>query len=482
MSLGTGWAEMSYVTATNRLLFSNQLFFATFILIAIAGLSLGESAALSASSRQSILSATAGLCVVVAFFALVFELLERTEHLEAQAKQLVEVGEALRESEARLLDFARTSSDWFWETDSEHRLTYVSEGIRLLGLDPESCTGRAHWEIDLDAASDTEKWRDHIATLERREVFRELVYTCYDDQSARHNICISGRPVFNKSGQFRGYRGTACDVTEKIAAELKLHEAMRAAEKANVAKSNFLANMNHELRTPLNAILGFSEMLSLGTVGSLPPRVKDYVEVIHKGATHLLEVVSDVLDFATIEAGKIELVESEFHPSSIIDACVEMLSAHVRSRGLKIAIESSDADSFTIRGDERRLRQVLLNLLSNAVKFSHAAGAIVVRARQLDSGDFAFQVQDSGPGMTGEEIAIALERFGQVDAGLERRHEGTGLGLPLARSLVELHGGALEIHSEKGRGTTVTIALPAQRIAPTVSSPVEALQNVTALA
>jgi two-component system cell cycle sensor histidine kinase PleC len=149
---------------------------------------------------------------------------------------------------------------------------------------------------------------------------------------------------------------------------------------------------------------------------------------------------------------------------------------------LKIAIESCDAHSFTIRGDERRLRQVLLNLLSNAVKFSHAAGAIVVRARQLDSGDFAFQVQDSGPGMTGEEIAIALERFGQVDAGLERRHEGTGLGLPLARSLVELHGGALEIHSEKGRGTTVTIALPAQRIAPTVSSPVEALQNVTALA
>src|SRR5207302_5721420 len=152
----------------------------------------------------------------------------------------------------------------------------------------------------------------------------------------RHSICISGKPIFDTLEQFRGYRGTARDLTEKIAAELRLHEALRAAEKANVAKSNFLANMNHELRTPLNAILGFSEMLSLGTVGTLQPRIKDYVEVIHKSARHLLGVVSDVLDFATIEAGKIELLEEEFHASSIINACVEIVIAQAKARGLKI--------------------------------------------------------------------------------------------------------------------------------------------------
>jgi PAS domain S-box-containing protein len=473
---------MSFVTTTNRLVFSNQLFFAAVVLIAMAGLALGESAVLSASFRQIILSGTAGLCVALAFAALVLELLNRAEHLELQAKELADVGEALRESEARHLDFALTSSDWFWETDSKHRLTYASDGLRLLGLDPESCIGRTHWEIDLDAPSEIEKWRDHIAALQRHEVFRDLVYTCHDDQRLRHSICISGRPIFDASEQFRGYRGTARDLTEKIAAELRLHEALRAAEKANVAKSNFLANMNHELRTPLNAILGFSEMLSLGTVGSLPPRIKDYVEIIHKSAGHLLDVVSDVLDVATIEAGKVELLEEEFYPSFIINTCVEIITAQAQARGLKIAIENNEAGLLTIRGDQRRLRQVLLNLLSNAVKFTQAGGAIVVRACQTAGGDFAFQVQDNGPGMTGDELMIALERFGQVDAGLERCYEGTGLGLPLARSLIELHGGALKIDSEKGRGTTVTIALPRQRVIAKISSVIETAPRVAALA
>jgi PAS domain S-box-containing protein len=473
---------MSFVTATNRLLFSSRLFFAAFVLIAIAGLALGETAALSDSYRQIILSATAGICVAMAFAALVLELLERAERLEAQAQELTDIGEALRKSKAKLLDFALTSSDWFWETDSEHRLIYVSEGIRLLGLDCSSWTGVTHWEIDLDRAIDTQMWRDHMVTLERREIFRDLVFRCHDSLGVRHNISISGRPVIDASGEFHGYRGTARDVTEKLAAEERLREAMRAAEQASIAKSNFLANMNHELRTPLNAILGFSEMLALGTAGSLQPRVKDYVEVIHKSASHLKEIVSDVLDFASIEAGKIELVEETFHPSAIINTCVEIVSGHARARGLKIAIENPDADLVAIRGDERRLRQVLLNVLSNAVKFSDPGGALAVRARLLPAGNFAIEVQDNGAGMSKEEIAISLERFGQVDGGLERRHEGTGLGLPLARSLIELHGGTLQIESEKGRGTTVTTILPAERVIARISRIVEDADKMTASA
>ena len=457
---------MSFVTATNRILFSSRLFFAAFLLIAMAGLALGESAALSDSYRQIILSVTAGACVAMAFAALVLELLERAERLETQAQELTNVGEALRESEGRLLDFALTSSDWFWETDSHHRLVYVSEGVRPFGLDGASWVGKTHWEIDLDAAMESDMWRDHMGALKRREIFRDIVFRCQDDHGARHDICISGRPVLNTSGAFEGYRGTARDVTDKLAAEKRLHAAMRAAEQASVSKSNFLANMNHELRTPLNAIIGFSEMLTLGTVGALQPRVRDYVAVIHKSASHLHEIVNDVLDFATIEAGKLDLVEENFDPSSIINTCVEMVSAQARARGLKIAIENCNGDLPMVYGDERQLRQVLLNLLSNAVKFSTSGGAVVVRPRQLASGDFAIDVQDNGPGMTTEEVSVALERFGQVDAGLERRYEGTGLGLPLARSLVELHGGVLSIESEKGRGTAVSMVLPSDRVIP----------------
>ena len=455
---------MSFLKTANRLLFNDQLFFAAVILIAIGSLALAESAILSDSYRQLLLAGTAGFCVALAFAALVIELLARAEELEHKSKELAEIAQELRESEAQLLDYALTSSDWFWETDADHRLTYVSDDIRALGLDPEDCIGRAHQELACDSAANPEKWRDYIVALENHRTFRDFVYVCQMGARGERSVSVSGRPILDETGSFRGYRGTARDVTERVANEYRLHAAVWAAEKANVAKSNFLANMNHELRTPLNAILGFSEMLVLGTVGSLPPRVEDYVGIIHKSATHLLEVVSDVLDIARIEAGKAELQDEEFHPSSMIGACVQIVSANARAKGLKLVIETGDDDLCRLCGDQRRLRQVLLNLLSNAIKFTQPGGTILVRTRHDGGGNFAFQVQDNGPGMTEEEIVIALEPFGQVDAGLERRHEGTGLGLPLARSLMELHGGTLEIESEKRHGTTVTLTIPFERV------------------
>jgi hypothetical protein len=168
--------------------------FAAFLLIAMAGLALGESAALSDSYRQIILSVTAAVCVAMAFAALILELLEKAERLEAQAQELTNIGEALRESEGRLLDFALTSSDWFWETDSHHRLVYVSEGVRPFGLDGARWVGKTHWEIDLDTAMQSDMWRDHMGALKRREIFRDMVSRCQDDHGARHDICISVDP------------------------------------------------------------------------------------------------------------------------------------------------------------------------------------------------------------------------------------------------------------------------------------------------
>src|SRR2546421_565866 len=257
---------MSFLKTANRLLFNDQLFFAAVVLIAMASLALGETAAISASYRQALLAGTAGVCVALAFAALVIELLVRAEDLEHKGKELAKVAEALKESEAQLLDYALTSSDWFWETDDAHRFIYVSDDIRALGLNPEEWIGRTHQEIACDSAGNPEKWRDYIATLEDHRTFRDFVYVCKLSPGGEQSVSVGGRPIFDALGHFRGYRGTARDVTEKVVIEHKLHETARAAAKANIAKSNFLANMNHELRTPLNAILGFSEMLVLGTV------------------------------------------------------------------------------------------------------------------------------------------------------------------------------------------------------------------------
>jgi len=240
--------------------------------------------------------------------------------------------------------------------------------------------------------------------------------------------------------------------------------ARDAAETANRAKSEFLANVSHELRTPLNAILGFSEMLTLKMAGPLQRRQLEKIEIIRQSGKHLLEIINDILDLAKVDAGKLDLhEEADIEPRRIVDTCVELVKERAREGMLKLSVEVQPGMPF-LRADSTRLKQILLNLLSNAVKFTLPGGSIVVAGRHAENGSVALEVRDTGPGMTPTEIEIALEPFGQIDGGLARRHEGTGLGLPLARRLVELHDGLFHIDSEKGRGTTVTITLPATRV------------------
>ena len=262
----------------------------------------------------------------------------------------------------------------------------------------------------------------------------------------------------------REIRGRAAQEVKLKATNVALTLSTERAEAANRAKSQFLANMSHELRTPLNAIIGFSEILTAGIPGQLNPKQHGYVANIHEGGGFLLRVINDVLDLAQVDAGKLRLHEEKgIELDCIAGACIALMEEQAIAGGLRLSLEIEDRMPRVI-ADATRLSQIVLNLLSNAVKFTEPGGSVSLAIRRAENGGIVLEVRDTGPGMTAAEIEVALQPFGQVDNGLARRHNGTGLGLPLARELAELHGGSLNVASEKGHGTTVTVALPAARV------------------
>ena len=222
--------------------------------------------------------------------------------------------------------------------------------------------------------------------------------------------------------------------------------------------------MSHELRTPLNAVMGFSETMMgepYGPLGS--PRYREYLDCIHTSGAHLLSLINDILDIARFDAGQGELKEDIFDPAAEIADITRMMQPQAEKAGVTLFVDVAP-DLPQMRGDRRRIRQILLNLLSNGLKFTKAGGRVTVRACRTAEG-LVMQVTDTGIGIAPHDFSKALEPFGQVDSSLARKYEGTGLGLPLTRQMVELHGGQLTLESVLGQGTCVTVTLPAWRLA-----------------
>jgi signal transduction histidine kinase len=242
----------------------------------------------------------------------------------------------------------------------------------------------------------------------------------------------------------------------------ELEAARATAEQASRAKSAFLATMSHELRTPLNAIIGFSDAQCRELFGPLNPRYREYAADILASGTHLLEVITTILDISKAEAGKLEVDPIDLDPRGALDAVLPLIREAAAAKHIGLAVELPPAP-IACRADPQALKQILLNLLANAVKFTPEEGAVTVIIRAAAAGRVEFVVRDTGIGIDEEELPRLMKPFEQASHGYVGRTGGTGLGLPLVDALVRLHGGSLRIDSRPGLGTAVTICLPAAR-------------------
>jgi len=388
--------------------------------------------------------------------------------------------EAIR-ARQRFSDFARATSDWFWETDREHRLTLLSERFTAsIGKPSSVFYGQALGELagedaDPALAEALEK------ALDERRAFRGLPIEVDAVAGARRRYELSGVPIFDpQGGDFLGFRGAGMDVTEAHAAEqhtlavqsdleetleeltrknLELDIASAQAESALKAKNEFLAAMSHELRTPLNAIIGFAEAMEMEVFGGLNQHYKAYSTDIGRAGRHLLSLINDVLDVAVLESDGVAIHAEPISVRRLVEQAISLVKMRAAERKVTVTglADGVDAD---VQADDRRATQIFVNLMANAVKFTPEGGQVGVDL-ELRGGMAAVTVWDTGIGISEEMQEAVFDRFQQIrDTVYNRKGEGTGLGLHISRELARLMGGDIHLASDPGKGSRFTVQLP----------------------
>ncbi|HEV2678653.1 MAG TPA: ATP-binding protein [Aliidongia sp.] len=424
----------------------------------IVSVSAGETEILSGWRRELIFSLVFSGLVSVSFIASAWWLMRLLNEGQGQAIELAESRRVLIKAQtlAQLGSFRRLFAT--------QEMVWSVEACRILGYPPGMAPNSVERFLALVHPDDLGLIGDTLRTTQEGRSYA-FDFRIVDAHGEVRHLHAMGTPEFDDAGTPVAADGIIQDITERKQMEQALRDARDAAERGSRAKSEFLANMSHELRTPLNAIIGFSEIMReeiLGPVGV--PKYQEYLGDINNSAQHLLLIINDILDIARIEAGRIELKEARIDLKRMIEECARMLRGRVADAGLKLETRFDDGASWCI-GDERLLRQALLNLTSNAVKFTPSGGRVSILVGRKAGGELTLAVQDTGIGMSADEAAVALRPFGQVQSAFARTRDGVGLGLPLAKSFVELHGGELVIESVPGHGTTVLVKLPSWRVA-----------------
>ncbi len=397
-------------------------------------------------------------------------------------REVIERREAIR-ARRRFNDFARASGDWFWETDREGRLRYVSERFAALTGTPAALWERRYlWEIaapksqgDLETAL-----REAIAA---RRPFRGVGFAMAGEDGEERICQLAGVPVFDpEDGGFQGYRGAGIDTTlaareaerrrdaqrhlEEVLEtltrkNLELDLAHARAEAALKAKNEFLASMSHELKTPLNAIIGFAEAMGMEVFGALDERYKSYARDIGKAGRHLLGLINDLLDVSVMETANLAL---DLRPVALGEVIEQALAfVRLRAEEREIAVEAPKrVGAVQVMADDRRLLQILVNLLTNAVKFTPAGGHIGVKLRtDRRKRIVRVVVWDTGIGIPTDAQERIFEKFHQIrDSVYSHRNEGAGLGLHISRELARLMGGEITVESEPEKGSSFIVTLP----------------------
>jgi PAS domain S-box-containing protein len=374
---------------------------------------------------------------------------------------------ALRQSEQRYALALSGANEGIWEWGDEvEGGVYVSRRLReIVGLEGGEAIvpmdvwlARIHPE-DIDDMR--ERMREH---LRGNTDYYDHEYRMRGDDGNYRWVHSRGLGMRDETGHVYRMAGSLSDVTERKLAEQELRRAKETAEMANRTKGDFLATMSHELRTPLNAIIGFSELILQKVFGPIGhENYHDYIQNIHESGNHLLTIINDILDVSKAEAGMIDLYEEEVDLREVIASGLRLIGPRARENNVDLQTDYAEPLSL-VTADARRLKQILINLLSNAVKFTPSGGSVTVEAWARPGAGAGFRVVDTGIGIAGDDLARMLEPFTQAESGLSRKHEGTGLGLPLCRALIEVHGGELILESELGAGTAITVALPENRI------------------
>jgi len=372
---------------------------------------------------------------------------------------------------SRLQEFADLAADWRWESDPSNKITYLSDSYRdATGQPADEALGQNFLALWLKSGGDGEP--EPPPEIEAQRTFRNLSFTWEDPRNGkRHPMALSGLARIDGKGRFTGYRGTAINLTDLRQQGKMTRAAKDSAEQASHAKSAFLASMSHQLRTPLNAIIGFSDSMRRELLGNLGnPRYREYAEDIHNSADHLLEIINELLDLSKIESGRTELAEDWLDVGETVESCRHMVAEQAETAGVALTLELQP-NLPRLRADATRTRQILLSLMTNAIKETAAGGRITVSTERVPSMGLRLTVrredktvrerapQRAAPTAGRQSL---LSPFGLI--GAEAQREGAGLGVSIAKSLVELHGGTLKLTSDAERGSEAVVDFPRSRL------------------